>query len=202
MEAPAGEVRNTAQNQLSEKDVRHRMKVFKNSVMSWGGSFAFFGALGGTSLLLKPMEVYEKAANIFGTELPKIIRNQGADIATTSGMALLELIVFNQLFSNLDKEGLANRKAQRATALLGMATSAYYALEEATRVNHWPANIKDVIGFTSGTTRGDWGDVLAYSTPIIAGTIYLSKDVASTIGTKVRERTISKQMMHDIDQIQ
>ncbi len=196
----------SSQNKLTpaivDKVYLERKKVLKNTMLTWGGASAFFGALGVSSLLLKPMENYDKLASLIGAELPKVIRNQGADIAAVSGLALMELVLTNQLFSNLNKEGFANRKAQRLTALLGMAGSAWYAIEEATRVNHWPKDLQSVIGFTSGTTRGDWGDVLAYSTPIIAGTIYLSKDLASTVGQKVNERRVTKQMMHDIDQLQ
>lgn len=192
--------------QNTEKKVMS-IEDFKKQVVSMSFAGAFFTTLGAYAQYLKPMENYNHLAHMVNNNLPEVIRNQGSDIAGVSLLALATSVAATAIFSKAaETEGFANRQVQRTTALFGASIGMFFALEEASRISGPLMSMKDgwtraIVG-NSGTPRGDWGDVLAYSTPIIAAVTYFAYDLGKTGIEEIKDRQRQKEIMHDVDVLQ
>lgn len=194
---------NTSDNTAVKSEIPSQETKFKNMLKSYGSAYTFLGALGASSLLLKPMENFEKISQIIGSELPKVIRNQGFDIAGPSLATLTSMVLFANVFKGASKEGFADPRTQRATAVFGMAVSTWYTLSEVSRISNHSISGAGTENFDFvSVAKGDLGDVVALSVPLIAGVIHLSGDLAKEGIKKINERNMQKERMHDIDQLQ
>lgn len=189
---------NTLVEQNEIKPGRFLPKQERNLVAILTAS-GLFGAEGITSELLKtPLKDFNKIASIVTSPLPAafrdhgynflaILRNQGADMAavcatTMMGMFAVYMYALNSVDSGNEKNFVkkiskklfgGEEGAVRAGLGFGMAVSALYTLNELSVIM---TGIPDN-ALTSLNHKGDWSDFLVYSTPLIAGAIYLSYDV-------------------------
>jgi len=111
-----------------------------------------------------------------GWGMEEFLRGHAKDMASAVGVPVFG--IFGSLvIAELSKVGVSGKTKEnmaRFAAIMGIVVGALWIVIELSNMGGFGV---ENCGLPSGTCKGDLGDILAFSVPVIAGGIYLSREI-------------------------
>ncbi len=159
-------------------------EVFRSGMDKFLGATGFFGLLGLAGMVARNERVARSLTQLWGERVETVLKGHGADMAFIGVLSLVGAALLNSLDENHWQRVFKKAKKEDVVVIFNSLVGLFYAAEELSRIKPHGFDTfgREMIrNFTTGGVRGDWGDVLVYSVPLIAGGIFYAGKLASRL---------------------
>ncbi len=166
-------------------------EVFRSGMDKFLGATGFFGLLGLAGMVARNERITQSLTRLWGERIETVVRGHGADMAFIGVLSLVGAALLNSLDENRWQRVFKKAKKEDVVVIFNSLVGLFYAAEELSRIKPHGFDTfgREMIrNFTTGGVRGDWGDVLAYSVPLIAGGIFYAGKLAGWLNLYFNSR--------------